>query len=91
MLVRLCKFVALLKGKAITEGDSMVGALYHGDEFFVERFDEPPRVNDIVLAIADREWRGEGEVGLFYIVKRVVKVEVSLLVVSLSFSTTINQ
>jgi len=79
MLVRLCKAVALLKGKAITEGDSMVGALYNGDEFYVERFDESPRVNDIVLAIANREWRGEGEVGLFCIVKRVVKVEVSLL------------
>ena len=54
-----------------------------GDEFFVERFEsyELPQVKDIVLAIADREWRGEGEVGLFYILKRVVKIEVRLLFV----------
>ena len=86
MLVRLCKFAALLKGKGIAEGDSMVGALYNGDKFYVERLDEPPRVNDIVLAIADREWRNEGEVGLFCIVKRVVKVEVSLSFVYLYYS-----
>ena len=70
----------------------MVGALYDGDEFFVEKFEsyEIPQVKDIVLAIADREWRGEGEVGLFYIVKRIVKIEVCVVVCLIILFSIIN-
>ena len=82
MLLPFRRFVALRK-TGVIRGNSMGEALRDGDEFYTEKIIGLPQINDIVLAIVDREWRDESDKGHFYIVKRVVGVKVRVLVQNL--------